>query len=199
MDWQISEEPISFSSLAEHGRLPISFRVDRRLEVTFIDGGLGGVAFRDQEVDRPYIKDYDSIPGEGPARWAERWNLANWGLISAFLRGDRVGGVVLAFDTEGLDMLEGRQDLAVFWDIRVHPDHRRHGVGQALFLAAETWARARGCRQLKVETQNINLPACQFYHQQGCVLGTIHRFAYPNLPEEVQLSWYKDLTSVPRP
>jgi len=160
MDWQISEEPLS--ALAEHGRLPISFRVDRRLEVTFIDGGLGGVSFRDQEVARPYVKDYDSIEGEGPTHWAGRWNLANWGLISAFLRGDRVGGVVLAFDTEGLDMLEGRQDLAVLWDIRVHPDHRRHGVGQALFLAAETWARARGCRQLKVETQNINLPACRF-------------------------------------
>jgi GNAT superfamily N-acetyltransferase len=100
---------------------------------------------------------------------------------------------VLAFDTEGLEMLEGRQDLAVLWDIRVHPDHRRHGVGQALFSAAETWARARGCRQLKVETQNINLPACQFYYKQGCVLGTIHRFAYPNLSEEVQLIWYKDL------
>jgi GNAT superfamily N-acetyltransferase len=191
MSYQISEEPIS--SLAEYGQLPISFRVDRRLEITLLEAGLLGVAFRDQEVARPYIKDYDRIEGEGPSRWAERFDLTHWGLISAFLRGDRVGGVVLAFDTEGFDPLEGRQDLAVLWDLRVHPDHRRHGVGHALFRAAETWARARGCRQLKVETQNVNVPACRFYVKQGCVLGALNRFAYPSFPDEVQLLWYKDL------
>lgn len=31
----------------------------------------------------------DSIEGAGPAPWAKRWNLANWRLLSAFLRGDR--------------------------------------------------------------------------------------------------------------
>jgi hypothetical protein len=54
---------------------------------------------------------------------------------------------------------------------------------------------ARECRQLKVETQNINVPACRFYARQGCVLGVIDRFAYPTLPDEVQLLWYKDLPS----
>jgi GNAT superfamily N-acetyltransferase len=194
VDWQIVEEPVS--CLAEHGRLPIAFRVDRRLEVTPVEAGLGGIAFREEAVDRPYIKDYDAIEGERPARWAGRWDLANWGLISAFLRGDRVGGAVLASDTVGLDMLEGRKDLAVLWDIRVHPAHRRHGLGRALFLASEAWARARGCRRLKVETQNINVPACRFYADQGCVLGSINRFAYPDFPDEVQLVWYKDLADI---
>ena len=197
MHWRVVEEPIS--RLSEHGRLPISFRVDRRFEVTPIEAGLGGIAFQERSVARPYIKDYDAIEGEEPTRWAGRWDLANWGLISAFLQGDWVGGAVLAFDTEGLDMLEGRKDLAVLWDIRVHSDHRRHGLGCALFLASETWARARGCRRLKVETQNINVPACRFYAKQGCVLGSINRFAYPDFPDEVQLLWYKDLADLDPP
>jgi streptothricin acetyltransferase len=46
---------------------------------------------------------------------------------------------------------------------------------------------------LKVETQNINAAACHFYARQGCTLGGINRFAYPLLPLEVQLLWYKDL------
>lgn len=67
-------------------------------------------------------------------------------------------------------------------------------MGAALFYAVECWAHARGCTQLKVETQNINLPACRFYQRQGCVLGAVNRFAYPALPGEVQPLWYKALS-----
>jgi hypothetical protein len=66
-------------------------------------------------------------------------------------------------------------------------------VGTVLFQAAERWAASRGARWLKVETQNINVPACRFYARQGCVLGGLHRFAYSSLPDEVQLLWYKEL------
>jgi GNAT superfamily N-acetyltransferase len=90
-------------------------------------------------------------------------------------------------------MLEGRDDIALLWDIRVAPTARRRGVGAALFRAAEAWARARGAAWLKVETQNVNAPACRFYVRQGCTLGAVHRFAYPALPDEVQLLWYKRL------
>jgi GNAT superfamily N-acetyltransferase len=91
-------------------------------------------------------------------------------------------------------MLEGRRDLAVLWDIRVLSDARGGGIGSALFGAAEKWAESRGYRQLKVETQNINAPGCRFYERQGCMLRAIRHFAYPNLPEEIQMLWYKDLS-----
>jgi ribosomal protein S18 acetylase RimI-like enzyme len=90
-------------------------------------------------------------------------------------------------------MLEGRRDLAVVWDIRVAAEFQRRGVGGRLFRAAEAWAAAKGCRQLKVETQNVNVPACRFYLRMGCTLGSIDRFAYPDLPDEIQLVWYRDL------
>jgi GNAT superfamily N-acetyltransferase len=193
-DCRIIEEPVSY--LSEHALLPSSFCVSRQLEVVLLEAGLAGIAMREIGVERPYSKDYDANEGDTPARWAERWDLANWGLLSAFVGRDRVGGVVLAFDTVGLDMLDRRKDLAVVWDIRVHPAHRRRGIGRTLFRAAEHWARARACRQIKVETQNINVPACRFYANQGCVLGSINRFAYRDFPEEVQLIWYKDVADI---
>jgi GNAT superfamily N-acetyltransferase len=90
-------------------------------------------------------------------------------------------------------MLEGRRDLSVLWDIRVAPDARGKGVGSALFQRVEAWGQANGCRQLKVETQNINVRACALYARNGCELRAVHHGAYPELPEEIQLLWYKDL------
>jgi ribosomal protein S18 acetylase RimI-like enzyme len=81
----------------------------------------------------------------------------------------------------------------VLWDIRVASGSRRLGVGSALFAAASAWVIDRGYRHLAVETQNVNVPACRFYARQGCELGAFHRFAYPTLPEEVQMIWYLDL------
>ncbi len=177
--------------LPVHGQISIAFEVRSVLDLTVADGGLGGLVLREREVEAPYVKDYDSTDGNRPSDWGRCFDTANWSLHSAWIDGRRAGGVVVAIRTEGLDMLEGRQDLAVIWDVRVAPDLRGHGVGAALFVAAEAWARAQGCTQLKVETQNVNVAACRFYARQGCTLGGIHRFAYPDLPQEIQLLWYK--------
>ena len=61
------------------------------------------------------------------------------------------------------------------------------------FHAAERWAWARDCRRIEVETQNINVPACRFYARHGCELGAINRLAYKNLPDEVELLWFKNV------
>ncbi len=167
--------------------------VESVLDVTIVDDGLGGVAMSERAVEAPWVKDYDAIRGEGPTGWASRFDLTNWGLISAHEGSRRVGGAVIAFDTAGVSMLEGRRDLAVLWDIRVRPEARSAGVGTLLFGAVERWARDRNCRALKVETQNANVPACRFYRQMGCTLGAIDRFAYADLPNEVQLLWFKEL------
>jgi hypothetical protein len=49
------------------------------------------------------------------------------------------------------------------------------------------------CRQLKIETQNTNVQACRFYERLGCQLRAVDRAEYPELPQEIQLLWYKDL------
>jgi GNAT superfamily N-acetyltransferase len=114
-------------------------------------------------------------------------------VLSAFDGDRRVGGVVVAYDTEGVFMLEGRKDLAAVWDIRIQPDDRGRGIGSQLFQRAVNWARTRGCRHLTAETQNINVPACRFYAKQGCELRAIDRYAYPDHPDEVQLIWHMSI------
>jgi GNAT superfamily N-acetyltransferase len=188
----LGEEPMS--NLRAHGEISIAFSVDRVLDVSLLDGGLGGFVLTERLVDQPWVKDYDAVRGEGPNRWAGRFDVTNWGLIAAHDGSFRVGGAVIAWNTAGVHMLDGRSDLAVLWDLRVRAERRSKGAGTLLFHAAEVWARDRGCAWLKVETQNINVPACRFYRRMGCVLGAIDRFAYPDLPGEVQLLWFKELT-----
>jgi GNAT superfamily N-acetyltransferase len=181
----------SVEALAEYGSIPIAFEVRSIFDVQIIDRGLGGFVLVERACEPFYVKDYDAFEGDRPVCWADQWDLSQWGVLSAFVEGVRVGGCAVAYDTPGVNMLEGRKDLAVLWDLRVHPDHRGRGVGTRLFRAAEAWARQRGCRVFKVETQNINVPACRFYARQGCMLGTIHRYAYTDFPDEVQMVWYK--------
>ena len=191
MTIEVREEPIA-AALAEYAGVPIAFTVRVVLDVVVRESGLGGLLLVPRDVDEPYEKDYDALDG-GPAGWPARFDLSRWTLFAARREGRMVGGAVVAWDTPGVEMLEGRRDLAALWDIRVAPDARSRGVGAALFRAAEAWAADRGCRRLKIETQNVNVPACRFYARQGCVLGAIHRFAYPDLPDEAKLLWYRDL------
>jgi len=110
--------------------------------------------------------------------------------------GTPVGGAIVAFRTPGVNMLNGRDDLAALWDLRIHPDFRRSGIGTKLFAQAVEWSKEQGCRQLKVETQNINVPICRFYVRQGCRLGEINRYAYatePSIAHEIMLIWDLDL------
>ena len=189
----VTEEPMA--ALPEYARVPIIFTVDRVLDVTNRDDGLGGFALSERRLEVPYEKDYDAIAGDGPLQWGRRFDLSKWALFTARFADRIVGGATVAFDTPGLTMLEGRSDLAVLWDIRVAPDARRQGVGSELFQRVEAWAQFRGCRQLKIETQNINVRACRFYERQGCRLQAVNRAVYPEPPEEIQLLWYKDLPS----
>jgi GNAT superfamily N-acetyltransferase len=189
MTIDVAEEPMT--DLAEYALLPIAFRVDHVLDVTARADG--GFVLSARRLKNPYVKDYDAVEGEGPLRWTRRFDVSNWALFTARVAGRRVGGATVAFNTPGLTMLEGRRDLSVLWDIRVAPDARGKGVGSALFERVGAWALAHGCRQLKVETQNINVHACGFYARHGCELRAIHHAAYPDLPEEIQLLWYKDL------
>ena len=169
MSLDIGEEALT--ALDGYAAVPIAFVVDTILEVSLTDGGLGGMSLTESAVGDPYVKDYDATEGDGPARWPERFDISNWGLVSARRDGARVGGAVIAFRTAGLRMLGGRDDVAVLWDIRVSPAERGAGIGSALFRAAGDWAAGRGCGWLKIETQNVNAAACRFYQKVGCTLG----------------------------
>ena len=191
MDIEVRPEPIT--ALTHYAAIPIAFEVTEIFHVMVAPDDGAPIVLTPRPLPTSYTKDYDAISGEGPTQWAQRFDVSKWGFLSAFTEGKRIGRAAVAHDTPGLDILEGRLDLAVLWDIRVAPAARRCGVGAALFGAAARWASAKGCRQLKVETQNVNVAACRFYARQGCILRAAQWGVYPGLPDEIQLLWYKDL------
>jgi len=178
--------------LSTYASIPIRFRVDRRFRV--VTDGRDEMVLREVPVEPPFIKDYDAEPGHHPTSWPERFDMSRWAELAAVVGGERVGGAIVAFGSPDVDMLEGRNDLAVLWDIRVRPDGRGNGIGTALLEAAARWAKARGCTELKIETQDLNYRACRFYAACGCELRGVELDAYPELPDEALLLWYLDLS-----
>ena len=188
-------QQITPDRLSDYASIPIRFEVRSYFRVEPVEGGLGGL--RLVEVDcASYIKEYDVDENAGPLGWPRRFDVRNWAFFLAEEEGLPAGAAAVAWNTGGVNMLEGRVDIACLWDIRVHPDQRGKGVGARLFNAAADWARAKNCVRLKIETQNINMPACRFYARMGAHLGQIHRYAYdhePDVAHETMLIWYLDL------
>jgi GNAT superfamily N-acetyltransferase len=185
--------PVNKETLDRYCLIPSYFEVNSILEVEILDDGFKGMKFKEQKVARPYTKNYDT-EGE-PFSWLN-FNTSNWVTFLVSEDDSLVGGLTVACQTPELRMLNGRDDLADVWDIRVHPDYKRKGYGTRLFKEAVAWSRNKGFKQLCVETQNVNVRACRFYLKQGCRLGAVNRFAYfsnPKERDEVQLIWIMDL------
>ena len=185
MNCRIAEEPVTH--LGAYGEIPIKFEVQSVFEIDGDDPNTATLV--EKPLAQPWIKDYDVFEREGPTHWSRRWDISNWGMLAAYANEQLVGGCVLAYNTDSVNKLEDRDDLVALWDLRIHPDYRRKGIGSQLFEAAIQWARERQCRELKIETQNINVPACRFYKRQGCHLCSIDRSAYDECPEETELIW----------
>src|ERR1700756_4128215 len=115
MSLELTHEPVTRATLANHAKIPIAFVVDRILEVSLADGGMGGISLTETTAADQYLKDYDAIEGEGPGRWAASFDTSNWGLIRACQDGHLAGGAVIAWKTPGLHMLDGRDDVAALW------------------------------------------------------------------------------------
>jgi len=189
-------EPIGPDRLPQYGRVPMVCDVRSVLAVEELEGGLGGLRLRELPLETPYTKNYDVDCGGGPLRWSREFDLARWQFWIARDAGEAVGAAAVAWNTPAVELLGGRNDLAVLWDIRVCPSRHRRGIGTLLFRRAVRWATEKRCSLLKIETQNVNVPACRFYARMGCVLGEIDRFAYrqhAHVAHEVRLTWYLDL------
>lgn len=180
-------------ALTTYASVPIAYQIVDVLDMDSPSDSDGVLPYTLRRLDAPIDKDYDAQPGNHPLDWPTRFDVRSWGFLAARSDGYRVGAAVVVARNPDIEMFEGRDDLALLWDIRVMPTARRHGVGTALLTACESWVRARSARVLKVETQNTNVPACRFYARHGFVLRAVRRGAYPELPNEDQLLWYKDL------
>jgi ribosomal protein S18 acetylase RimI-like enzyme len=179
-------------SLADYASIPIAFEVRRVLDVSPAATDPTRFVLTERAVE-PYTKDYDAEGDSNPSRWPTRFDLAGWAFFLGRDRGRPVGAAACVFDSPDIGMLHGQPGVALLWDIRVAPEARGRGVGRSLLEKVEHWSAARGARWLEVETQNMNVSACRFYQRNGFELRSVNPNAYPDLPDEIQLLWYKQL------
>jgi len=186
-DFKVSIGKINQSLLDDYSKISIKFWVDSLYQLIPIRHGLGGVRLTEVEV-KPYEKDYDSIESN-PRHLLSKFNLANWRIVYVTEDGKMIAGAIIAYSTDGINMLKGKSDLAVLWDIRVNSDYRRLGLGSRIIDEVKRWAISRGFTRLKIETQNNNVKACNFYASQGATLTGYNMHYYNDYPEEVQFIW----------
>jgi ribosomal protein S18 acetylase RimI-like enzyme len=177
--------------------IPSRFLAESIYRVEQIDGGNGGLRLVEEPLDQILVRDYDGNGEDNPTAWAKAFDLSNWGLFVAMIGDQPVGGITIALDGPVFPARNLQcSDLAVLWDIRVHPDHKGQGIGTMLFQYAAKWARQQGCHQLGLETDSSNVTACKLYARMGCELGGILKYGYSGVPEVASyamLLWYLDL------
>jgi ribosomal protein S18 acetylase RimI-like enzyme len=126
----LRQEPVA--DLREHAAIPSRFEAATVYDVSQSHSGFELV---EREMSELYRKNYDAF--EDPLTWPRTFNTAQWILLGAFAGAQRVGGAIVATATPGVDLLEGRSDLAVVWDLRVAPAYRRQSVAAALLDFAQ--------------------------------------------------------------
>lgn len=178
---------LTLTDLDKYGNIPFKYTTNTILDLAKIDNGLGGILLTPRNIH--YEKDFEN----GVNRWKKKFDLTNWKIFGAYDDQNLIAGCVVATKTDNVNMLEGRDDLAVLWEIRVSEEYKHQGIGQHLFDMAKKFAIENNFKQLKIECQNTNYNAVRFYHKQGAVLSAINEYAYPDYPDEVQLLWYLDL------
>lgn len=167
--------------------------VSSEFRVTRIDNGLGGFVFEEVPVT-PYVKDLSKY--EIASEYEKMFDISNWRFYMAFDGDIPVGAMTVAGTTEGMDMLGGRTDACVLWDIRVADEYKHKGIGQRMLDLGIAAAKDDGYRVMIIECQNNNVTACRFYRKQGALLSKIDMNAYDSEPEvadEVQFVWHLDL------
>jgi ribosomal protein S18 acetylase RimI-like enzyme len=187
--------PANLEYLSVCSTIPMSLEIKSRYAVERLRGE-SGFRLKEENVHPPQFFDYDVIDGEGPTRWLKRFDTSAWRIFLIRQNGKAIGAATVAVTTPHVFMLDGREDMTVLWDIRVRPEFRHTGIGTKLFSEAAKFSKSIGFRQLKVETQNINVPACKFYTKQRCHLGGINFYQYTQNPlttDQIQLLWYLDL------
>lgn len=76
-----------------------------------------------------------------------------------------------------IDQATGERHAHIFL-LYVAPQHRRQGIGAALVIHAENWARARGDRQIGLQVFLSNQPALNLYQKLGYQSHSISMLKY---------------------
>jgi len=176
-------------SLGAYAAISTAYEVREALQAPVGEGPL-----QRRRVTPAYYKDYDAIPGNHPRDWHTRFAVERAEFLAAYSGSERVGGAVVVVDPADVVRLGGARSLALLWDLRVAPEARARGVGQALLAAIEARLRGLGVSGIVAETQDINVAACRLYAGAGYTVRSVDACAYEDLPGETQIIWTKVFT-----
>ena len=95
----------TITALEDYARIEMAFEVTHVFDVAAAGDDGGAFTLVERELDAPWVKSYDVLPGEGPTNWAKSFDVSNLWLFAAHIQDRRVGGAAVAFDTPGVDML----------------------------------------------------------------------------------------------
>ena len=184
----ITIKEINKNELEAYGSIPFWYKTNKKYEIIKKNRGLEGLELKLVDC-KEFYKDF----GSRVDSWLKTFDLSNWYFFAAYDEDKMIGGATLATKTNNCHMLEKREDLALLWDLRISDEYKHQGIGTKLFNIVKEFATKKGFKELKVECQNTNPSAVNFYHKQGMHLDSINEHAYIDYPDEVQLLWYLDL------
>lgn len=188
----ITYKQVGQESLLVYDSISMQVDVNEIYEVQRTGSGMEGVSYQFiRKQVPPYVIDFTE--GDSAVCWSEKFDISNWVFFMAFDGERAVGGTAVASRTDEIRMLEGRDDITVLWDLRVEKGYKRLGIGRKLFEMASSWSKNNGFKMMKIECQNTNLPACDFYQKQGAKLCVVNENGYVD-SDEVMFLWYLNLT-----
>ena len=112
-----------------------------------------GLAWRGPITDEEMVDLVESYGGRSQVGWWTRIEPYSLGWVAARLEGRLVGFVNVAWDG---------CDHAFLLDPKVHPDHRRQGLGTRIVALAVAEARRAGCEWIEVDFDDTDRLA-RFY------------------------------------
>ncbi|MBI1756386.1 MAG: DUF5615 family PIN-like protein [Fimbriimonas ginsengisoli] len=90
---------IGLGELPAYASVSTCFQITSRISLGALRSS-GGNELREEPIE-PSWKDYDAL--EPVTSLPSRWNLAHWGIFAAFDDDTRLGGAIVARDTQGLE------------------------------------------------------------------------------------------------
>jgi ribosomal protein S18 acetylase RimI-like enzyme len=135
-----------------YDRVPMLVHVKSIYKLEKVDNGLGGILLKEVPVNE-YIKDLGVY--EEVTKYAYEFDITNWAFFMAFDDELPVGAVTVASKTKGVNMLDGRDDISVLWDIRVDERYKQQGIGTKLFSMAVEWSKCNCLKQMKIEIKSL--------------------------------------------
>ncbi len=136
------------------------------------------IIFRQLKLPRSVRVEYPRLPGELTNDWKERSCV-----LVSLLKGEVVGYTSM--------MLTIAPHTSWMTDLVVMRRIRRQGIGSALVLAGQDWARHKRCSRMVMEMQPKNYPAIRLAQKLGYDLCGYNDHYFPN--QDIALFFSKSL------